>query len=235
MKSSSCQQLLDFPLASAATFETFIEAGDGQVTRMLKEMFCTGGFQPQVFLWGQQGVGKTHLLQAVCHYAGEQKVGAIYLPLKSFVSNSAVVLDGLESMPFICVDDLDTVCGIGEWERALFNLINRSREFGTTIIFASTIGLQELRIELRDLQSRLSWGPVFRLEVLSEDQRVEVLRKYASVREFDLPDEVISYLLNHFPRDLASMLEVLGRLDEASLREQRKITVPFLKQLIALD
>ena len=57
-------------------------------------------------------------------------------------------------------------------------------------------------------------------------------RVRAQERGFELPDETGRYLMSRYPRDLSSLFAVLDRLDQASLQAQRRLTVPFVKQVL---
>lgn len=225
------QLVLDVGLHDGAVFEAFFPGGNAAALATLKAQ-AAGTGELQVLLYGVAGTGKTHLLQAACHGANRAGLTASYLPLADMPGVGAGVLEGLEHVDLICIDDLQVVAGDADWERGLFNLINASRARGTRMIMAGTAPPTALGIGLPDLASRLSWGAVFRLQALDDADKLAVLRHRASRRGFELPEEVGRYLLNNCPRDLGSLIEILERIDRATLAEQRRVTVPFIKQLL---
>ena len=83
-----------------------------------------------------------------------------------------------------------------------------------------------------DLRTRLAWGHVFQLQVLSELERRSVLRQQADARGLFLSDEVMDFLLHRFSRDLASLIHWLDQLDRYALQTKRAITVPLLRQMM---
>jgi DnaA family protein len=88
-------------------------------------------------------------------------------------------------------------------------------------------------LQLRDdLRSRLGWGHVFQLHALDENQRRAVLRRAADARGVFLSDEVIAFMLSRFSRDLSSLMQLLGHLDQYALRTQRSVTVPLIKAML---
>ena len=88
-------------------------------------------------------------------------------------------------------------------------------------------------LQLReDLRTRLGWGHVFQLQVLSEPERRAVLRQEADARGIFLGDEVMDFMLTRFSRDLGSLMQLLDQLDGYALQTQRAITVPLIRSML---
>jgi DnaA family protein len=222
----SHQLPLGITLRDNAAFENYFSGGNGEVMFALQQ--CAEGKGEQfIYLWGAQGTGKSHLLQAVCKTDG----GAVYLPLSEKESMVPDMLDGLEDMDVVCIDDIDCVAGDEVWETQLFNLFNRIRESGNRLIISGNSKPVDLKIKLPDLVSRLTWGLTLHLQQLNDDDKLSALQLRAGKRGFDLPDNVGRYLLNNNTRDLSSLFDLLDHLDEASLAAQRKLTIPFVKEV----
>ena len=83
-----------------------------------------------------------------------------------------------------------------------------------------------------DLRTRLGWGHVFQLHVLSEPERRAVLRQAADARGVFLPDEVMDFILTRFSRDLGSLMQLLDHLDGYALQTKRAITIPLIKSML---
>lgn len=222
---------LGVSLRDAATLDNFFVAGEGLVLAALREMAVLSG-ERFVYLWGAPGSGKSHLAQALCHAAAADGHGAALLPLESLRGMQAAMLDGLEAMPVVCIDDIDAVAGDAAWEQALFHLYNRLRERGGYLLVTASSGPRELPLELADLRSRLAHGLVFQLPPLDDAGKAAALQQRARVRGIELPDEVIAYLLKRCPRDMNSLFELLERLDQRSLAAKRRVTVPFVRELL---
>jgi DnaA family protein len=201
----------------------------------LLQSAASGGEQ-QLYLWGPEKAGKSHLLQATCRAAGAMERVASYLPLGSFpvgdLRAQAEILDGLESLELVCLDDLHCIAGDRQWEEAIFDLINRIRQVGSTLVCAAREIPGQLGLGLEDLVSRLCWGPVVRLNELDDSRKAEALQQRARSRGLTLSAEACSYILSRYPRDLASLLKSLERLDYASMVAQRRLTIPFIKQVL---
>ena len=225
------QLVLDVGLHDGQVFDAFIPGDNAALVATLQAQ-ARGTGDSQVFVFGANGSGKSHLLQAACHEANRAGLTASYLPLAEMPGMGAGVLEGLEYVDLVCIDDLQMAVGDEAWERGLFNLVNASRAAGNRIAFAAVDAPAMLKVSLPDLASRLAWGAVFRLLPLQDDDKLVVLRHRAERRGFELPEEVGRYLLRNCPRDLGSLLNLLDRIEHATLAEQRRVTVPFIKQLL---
>jgi DnaA-homolog protein len=222
---------LNIQLPSVATFDSFIQGENILLAQLLRQAAQQQG-ESQIYYWSETGLGKTHLLQAACRFAVEENRKAAYLPLAQLALHPPVMLENLEFMHLICVDDLQVIAANSEWERALFSLINRCRARSCRLVFAAACSIQDLKLQLADLASRLAWGPVFQLRPLSDAGKLQVLQQRAHARGLELPETTGQYLLTHYPRELRFLCEQLDTLDRASLVEQRKLTIPFIKSVL---
>ena len=187
------------------------------------------------YLWGNKGCGKSHLLKGVCQHYLAQQHPALYVPLNKAQYFSPAVLENLEQQALVCLDDLQVVIGNAEWEVAIFDLINRVRETGRTLLIMSADqSPANLPVQLPDLASRLTWGEVYQLAPLNDQQKIEVLQKAAYQRGIELPDETANFLFKRLERDMKTLFNALEKLDQASLQAQRKLTIPFVKEILAL-
>jgi DnaA family protein len=215
-------------LREGVTFENFAGDANRQLLTALHDPH-----EHFVFLWGAHGLGKSHLLQAACHAATAHGERSVYLPLAEAGQFAPAILDGLEQMALVAIDDLDTVTGEREWETALFHLYNRIRDGGgCRLLVAARRPLTLLGLVLPDLRSRLGWGLVYQMQPLSDKDKLLALQQRARRRGFDLSDEVGDYLMRHYPRDTGRLFRLLDDLDQRSLAEQRRLTIPFVKQVI---
>ncbi len=222
------QLTLDIQLKESFTFDNYL-AGDNQlVLSMLQDCVAAKGEQ-QLFIWGAESTGKSHLLQAACHLAAQQQQSVSYLPMKQWLQYPLDILQGLEAMDLVCVDDVQQVAQSAAWQEAIFDLINRLREAGKRLVFTANLAPNELPLQLEDLRSRLNWSPVVPLIPLNDHQKSQALQTRAKSRGFDLPDAVATYILNNYSRELGKLLETLDTLDKASLSRQRRLTIPFVK------
>lgn len=186
---------------------------------------------PWVYLSGTTGSGKSHLLMAACQAAHEAGHTVQYLPLKN-LHEHFMALRGVAGSQFIALDDIDVLAGEREAEHALFDLYNLARAEGTALIFTAQAVPAQLNLTLPDLRSRLGACTQFTLKPLEDDERREVLKHQAALRGIELDDAVLDWLFARYARDLGALLDLLDRLDQASLAAQRRITIPFLRAFL---
>ncbi len=217
---------LPLRLADHAVFASFMPAGNEPLVGVLAAI-AAGDADGGCWIWGPAATGKSHLLQAVCARAGEQSA---YVPLGTLSEHGPAVLDGLARRRVVCLDDLHTVLGDDAWELALFALCNQLADGAGQLVVATAMPPRASPISLPDLRSRLSRLPIFQVRQLAESDRARALKLRARHRGLDLPDDAARYMLTRSRRDMASLYELLDRLDREALRAQRRITVPFVRE-----
>lgn len=221
------QLVLDLKLKSDATFDNFVVGSNEIVVNVLKA-FSENQGDPYCFLWSHSGDGLSHLLQAVCHHAKEN----MYLPLSELTIFGPDFLEGIDSVPLVCIDDIHLIAGDPAWEEALFHTFNRIYEKGHRLILGAHFPAADCGFQLKDLLSRITWGASYPILPLSDEDKIQLLQLTAKRRGFALSVEVARYLLAHYPRDMRTQLAILEKLDLASLQEKHKITLPFAKSIL---
>lgn len=226
------QLTFTFTPQNELTFEDFYP-GSNKTTLKLIQNFSTQSNIFSGYLWGGRGTGKTHLLQAVCRDENHQlKQSTVYLPLKRLKNSSPRLLDEFEFFSLICLDDIDAIAQNSLWEETLFHFYNRIEAQRGRLLFSSNISPQNLLIQLPDLKSRIAASFVMEIHPLSDEEKLVILRKKAHARGFDLSENVVEFLITHFPRDMTKLMNILNQLDENSLSEKRRITIPFVKKVL---
>jgi DnaA family protein len=213
-----------------AVFASFLSARNAQAVAHLTAL-ARGGARGAVWLCGAEVTGKTHLLQATCVRASES-MSAGYFPLRGLAALGAEALEGLRQLDCVCLDDLDTVIGQGGWERVLFGLYRELEERGAALVVSARVPPALAAWTLADLGSRFAASTVFQLRALDEGEQLEALQLRARLRGFELPEETAHYLQRRFPRDMRTLYELLDTLDEAALVAQRRLTVPFIREVL---
>lgn len=231
--SISPQLSLNLELQDTATWQYFY-AGHNQQALASVQQLALGMGEHFIYLAGPSGVGKTHLLQAACQQVREQHQSAIYVSFARIQEYDEALLDNLEALSLVCLDDIDEIAGLPNWEEKVFCLFNAIWAHGGRLLVAARNAPNELGFGLADLVSRLNWGLRFRLQALSEAEILAALKWHAEQRGLVLPDEVASFLLRRVQRDMAALVPLFKELDQASWVTQRKLTVPFVKQVLGL-
>lgn len=190
------------------------------------------GEMEQVYIYGEPGSGRSHMVNAAIKLADEQGYATCVLPCKELVQMPPEVLEGIEQFSMVAVDDVDTFAGQPEWEEALFHLYNRCRELGHGLLFAGQSTPRESGFALADLVSRLGAGPVYKLQPLSDQGLIELLMRRAKQRGMPLSQDVANYIILRGVREPKALVALLDELDKRALIQQRKVTIPFVKEVL---
>ncbi len=158
-----------------------------------------------------------------------------YVPLDKRAYFVPEVLDGMEQLALVCIDNIECIAGDEEWEMAIFNLYNRILETGRTRLFITgDRPPRQLNLRLPDLASRLDWGQIYKLQPLSDEEKLLALQLRGKLRGFELPEDVGRFLLKRLDREMRTLFMTLDQLDRASITAQRKLTIPFVKEILGL-
>ena len=219
------QIALDIGLARGPTLANFCAGPNEAALRHLQLWAGSPTRSPvPTYLWGPAASGKTHLLKAVAESLREQGAAAGWLDATmheppEFNENWAVVL----------LDDVQLYTAVQQ--HAAFNWFVNAQSLQRGVLAAGALPPADLKVR-EDLRTRLAWGHVFQLSVLSEPERRAVLRQAADARGVFLGDEVMDFMLTRFSRDLASLMQLLQQLDGYALQTQRAITIPLIKAML---
>lgn len=234
MHKSLTQFALALSLGDEVTFENFDPGNNVELIDLLKQTASNKG-ERILYICGTRGQGCSHLLQACCHEATQHQVSSVYLPLSQLITLSPdEVLHGLELLQLICIDDIHLVAGVPGWEEAVFHLFNRVYDAGGRIVITANDLPKSLPFRLPDLISRLSWGIVYQWRPLTDNEKLRVLTMRAKQRGIHLSEEVGKYILTHCPRHMSTLFAALDALDKASLAAQRRLTIPFVKEVLEI-
>lgn len=228
------QLSLGVSLRDDATFDNFyLGQGNDLALHALKQFSQDDGDQ-NVVIWGRHGAGLTHLLQACCHAAHQKNYDIRYLPLREMVKfEPKLVCEGLDQVSLVCLDGIDEICGNRLWEQAVFHLFNRLRDYGHRLLIASHGSPSTLPLMLPDLKSRILGSVIYHLHPLDDAEKGRALQMRAKARGMEMSEEVSRYILSRAARDTHELFALLDTLDKATLQHQRKLTIPFVKEVLA--
>jgi DnaA family protein len=225
------QLTLALRLRERAIFDSFVAGPNVAALAQLRAV-AAGTLSGFYWLSGPSGVGKSHLLQASCSLARSSGAEAAYLSLPQLKQFGPEALDGWQAARLVALDDVALVVGDRSWEQALFRLHREVAERGASLLTAAREPPLRLRFSLPDLASRFAAATLVTLRALDEAAQREALRVRAQARGLELPEETALYLQRRFRRDLPTLYELLDEIDEAAFREQRRLTVPFIRQVL---
>ena len=223
------QIALDIGLSTGPTLQSFFPGPNKAVHQHLGlwvgEKTSTATRSPvPTYLWGPGGSGKTHLLKAVREALREQ--GAVVGWL-----DATDLEPGLfsETWAAVVFDDVHRYSAVQQ--QAAFNWFVNAQTHQRWVVGAGDLPPAALQVR-DDLRTRLGWGHVFGLKVLSEPERRAVLRQAADARGVFLGDEVMDFMLTRFSRDLGSLMELLNLIDGYAMQTKRAITIPLIRSMM---
>lgn len=229
---SQPQQLtLPVKLRQDFTFDNFIGAANTKNSHILSHALDND--EAFIYLCGEEGSGKTHVLNACCNVLEAKNKRVMFISLKEFDALSSNLFDELEVFDTVILDDIDSLFENAETEVALFDLYNRLKLAEKMLIVSAASPVANQRIGLADLRSRLGAGLLLQLLRLTDDEKMHALQSRAQERGFSLGDDVAAYIMKRSGRNLGELFSVLEKLDDASLSAKRRLTVPFVKTVLA--
>jgi DnaA family protein len=255
LKPSTRQLPLDLGPVSACGLDDFVAGANTELLAWLHAWPDSAQPGLPTYLWGSPGVGKTHLLRGLAMQALSQGWHVLWLDRQGFQSWDAEVAD---APTLVLMDDCDGLDA--QQQHWAFNLFienaavlsaqsstsprdghacpgsapDESPWTGMAIVAAGSLPPVDLPVR-DDLRTRLGWGLVFALQPLSDEGLREALQLEADRRGLRLNEGVLPYLLTHYSRQQGDLMHLMDRLDRFALAEQRVVTVPLLKQMLALE
>lgn len=216
-----------------AVFDDFLPGDNAQTVGALRHALARLD-DHLLYLWGAPGAGLSHLLQASVHELQTQGLDGVYLPMSECLEYGLDALEGLDELDVVALDDIDLIAGRADWEEAVFHLFNRLRDTGRVLLVTSHASPLHQSIELPDLKSRLSWGLTFQVQPLSDEQKMDWLIWKARRRGLVMEPDVAAFLINRVARSMNVLVEAFDALDQRSLAEKRRLTIPFVKSVLDL-
>lgn len=220
------QLLLQISPDFTPSLDNFVTGRNAEVLQLLRHILADREAERFVYLWGEPGSGKTHLLKSFVQAAREGGMSAVYVaPGEAALSHAE-----LAAHDAIAADDVDRLDAASQIE--LFYAYNRLREEGGILLAGGAAAPAHLNLR-QDLVTRLGWGLVYQVHALSDVEKAGALQTHARERGFALGHGVAEYLLRHWRRDLPSLVAALDTLDRYSLETKRPVTVPLLREVLA--
>ena len=219
------QLALDIGLATGPTLSNFFAGPNEAALKHLQLWVSSPTRSPvPIYLFGASASGKTHLLKAVRETLREQGATAGWLD-----SSMLEPPEYQESWSLVLIDDVQQFSAVQQ--HVAFNWFVNAQTHQRGVLAAGELPPADLRLR-EDLRTRLGWGHIFQLQVLTELERRAVLRQEADTRGVFLGDDVMDFMLSRFSRDLGSLMQLLEQLDAYALQNKRAITIPLIKSML---
>ena len=209
------------------TFDSFFVGNNSGLIDALKD-----GNQKFIWITGDSGTGKTHLLSALCNQYAIQRKRIQYLSMTQSDDYTPDIIDGLGGLRLIAIDDAEFVIGQFSWEEKLMNLYESIIGSETRLVIGSKQTPKAMNFSIPDLASRFSLGLLYRINQLSDDDLIKAIQFHANVRGFELPTDSAKFLIKRSSRSVSSLMDILNILDYESLSSKRKLTIPFIKTVL---
>ena len=222
------QLSLPFKLNAKMLWQDFVGDKNQQIIKFLSDLFNQSD-SAITYIYGEKSTGKTHLLQGCAFEALDKSLSVMYLDFSEKMPPG--ILDDLENHDWVCIDNVELLND--KEQQALFDLYNRSLNSSVKLLISGNNLPNQLNL-LKDLETRLSLSTVFALEVLSDQQKKQIIQQQMTNKNLTLEHKIIDYLLKYYSRDLSDLLDAVNQLDRASLQQKSAITIPLVKQVLAI-
>ena len=228
MSESSQQLPLDFKHNNEKTFAEFIVGNNTSLLKSLQTF--TQSSETILYLWGEIGSGKSHILSAFTKYCGENNKSAVVLTPNDLAQRKNISL--IDMFDYICVDDVEKTTADSLLEESLFHWINEIKQHKKKIILASHISNNSDKWQLPDLRSRLQSGRTHQIKALNRTKVIEVFIKQAQQKGIKIDSRVSQFLQNNCPMNMHYFSGLLAKLDQITLIEKKQVTIPLIKKII---
>ena len=212
-----------------SSFEGFyIDPKNKQLISILENI----SINENMYIYGLKNSGKTYLLQSLCNKYSKNDKSSLFLPLKDVIKYGVEIIDSIENMDLVCIDGLEAVSQNKEWEIGLFNLINNAQQTGCRLVFTSSSEEGAINFSLADLDSRIRKFQSHEIFPISDDHLLKALKKITNLRSISLGEKEAQYLITYTKRNIADLTIILESLDQLSMENKRRITIPLIKELL---
>ena len=212
-----------------SSFEGFyIDPKNKQLISILENI----SINENMYIYGLKNSGKTYLLQSLCNKYSKNDKSSLFLPLKDVIKYGVEIIDSIENMDLVCIDGLEAVSQNKEWEIGLFNLINNAQQTGCRLVFTSSSEEGAINFSLADLDSRIRKFQSHEIFPISDDHLLKALKKITNLRSISLGEKEAQYLITYTKRNIADLIIILESLDQLSMENKRRITIPLIKELL---
>jgi DnaA family protein len=216
------QMLLDLQVEWTPTLENYVAGSNRELISRLRGLADPRCFDA-VYVWGSEGCGKSHLLNAV------STMGRLPRTILSFDGLTAPAEIPVKPGSLLLIDNVQNLSA--EAQIGLFRLFNSARILGLSFFLTGPCAPLQLTVR-EDLRTRIGQCMIYEVQNLTDDEKKAALQRHARLRGMRLDDNVVHYLLRHGRRNLPSLMAVLDTLDRISLEQKRQATVPLLRELL---
>ena len=229
------QLIFPFQINQKASFENFFCSPDNaELITRLNDLVVNKNAD-ELIINGAAGSGKSFLMQAICNELSSSGKQFAFMPMSKAINMGVEIFQNLASLDAVCIDDLELILSKGEWEIALFNLINECQQSGCSIILSlgGNQSLEEIA-QLPDLLSRIKRMEFMKLQAVQDEFLNQALDFVSQQLDINLEKTELEFLLKHQTREFSFLVDNLITLDKQAASLKRKITIPLIKETLNL-
>lgn len=214
------QLIFDFAERGYPGFDKFLGTENAELVYVLQHKH-----DPFIYVWGEEGAGKSHLLRAWVAQALDAGKKAVYIDAAATPLTEAAF-----EAEYLAIDQIEK---LGNEEQALlFAVFNRFRNSGKGFLLLSSEHTPQQLVIREDLRTRMAYCLVYEVKPLTDQEKIDALVSMAAARQVTIDPEIFEYLLNHWRRDMDSLMQMLDTLDNYAVTMGKRITLPLLLQLL---
>jgi chromosomal replication initiator protein len=197
-----------------------------------------------LFIYGGVGLGKTHLMQAICQHIKNKKTGLVkicYMPSERFTNelidaiqhhSTAAFRQKYRNMDVLVIDDIHFIAGKDSTQEEFFHTFNTLYDAHKQIVICSDRPAKEIANLQERLVSRFSWGLATDIQPPDLETRVAILKKKIEREPVTVPDEVIFFIAQLIKTNIRELEGALIRIIAYSLLEEKPITLELAKEVL---
>jgi chromosomal replication initiator protein len=228
------------------TFDMFIEGDCNQLARSagfaISDRPGKNSFNPLI-IYGDVGLGKTHLAQAIGNRVLELYPGrtVLYITTDKFtnqiiqaIKNNAVndLVNFFQFVDVLIVDDIQFLANKQKMQEIFFNIFNQLHQGGKQIVLTSDRPPKDMNGIEERLISRFKWGLTADLQAPDLETRMAILEAKSMREGIDIPQNVMEFICYHIKNNIRELEGALITLTARSSLNQREIDIPLAKEVI---
>ena len=203
-----------------------------------------------LFIYGDSGLGKTHLLHAIGHYAMSLYPGirVRYVSSEEFTNDfinsiannrGSLFQQRYRNIDILLIDDIQFLQGKAETQEAFFHTFNTLHDHNKQVVITSDVPPKHLTGFEDRMRSRFEWGLITDVQAPDLETRIAILRKKAQSERLQVPDEILEYMASKVSSNIRELEGTLIRVTAFASLNRTPVDMPLvqtvLKDLITDD
>ena len=229
------------------TFDDFVTGQSNQFAKAAAQKVAeqpARAYNP-LFIYGESGLGKTHLLQAIAHYVGKYHSAnrVRYVSTETFVNEFVDAIRNNASFAFkrryrdecdvLLIDDIQFIEGKEATQEEFFYTFDYLHKAGRQIVISSDRPPKAISTLEDRLRTRFEWGLITDVQPPELETRLAILRQKAMHEQSAVPDEVLTYIATHVKENIRQLEGALNRVCAYAGLNRETLTLPMAQRVLA--